>query len=98
MGANCWEVKACGRCVDGVKKGGTELCPACTEAKLDGVHGGKAAGRACWVVAGTFCGGQVQGTFGKKFGNCEICEFYQLVKREEAGKFQLSISLLSKLK
>jgi len=38
------------------------------------------AGRACWLVAGTLCGGQVQGTAAQKLGNCRECDFYQKVK------------------
>ncbi|MFA5801829.1 MAG: diguanylate cyclase [Thermoleophilia bacterium] len=30
----------------------------------------------CWLVAGTFCGGEVQGRFAKKIGNCSHCEVY----------------------
>ena len=28
----------------------------------------------CWQVAGTHCGGEVQGVFAQKFGRCEKCE------------------------
>lgn len=49
------------------KSGG---CPAFTED----------AGRACWLVAGTMCGGRVQGTAAQKLGNCRDCDFYQKVK------------------
>ncbi len=31
----------------------------------------------CWQIAGTHCGGEVQGKFAKKFGACEKCEVYQ---------------------
>lgn len=37
---------------------------------------GKEAMR-CWQVAGTFCGGQVQGAFAQKYGNCSACEVYK---------------------
>ncbi len=32
----------------------------------------------CWQVAGTHCGGEVQGLFAQKVGQCEKCEVYQL--------------------
>jgi hypothetical protein len=32
-------------------------------------------GRPCWAVAGTFCDGEVQGTFAKKLINCMDCDF-----------------------
>ena len=28
-------------------------------------------------VAGTLCGGKVQGTFALKLGNCQKCDFYK---------------------
>jgi signal transduction histidine kinase len=31
----------------------------------------------CWAVAGTFCRGEVQGTFAQKFGDCRKCVVYQ---------------------
>ncbi|MHB0914680.1 MAG: GAF domain-containing sensor histidine kinase [Thermoleophilia bacterium] len=32
----------------------------------------------CWQVAGTHCGGVVQGVFAQKFGQCEQCEVYKM--------------------
>lgn len=32
----------------------------------------------CWQVAGTFCGGKVQGTFAHKFMSCSECEVYSV--------------------
>jgi hypothetical protein len=94
---NCWEFKNCGREPGGKKVLELGICPAATEGKLDGVHGGRRGGRACWVVAGTYCKGEVQGTFAAKFGNCRECEFYQLVQREEDHDFTYSSVLLAKL-
>jgi diguanylate cyclase (GGDEF)-like protein len=31
----------------------------------------------CWQVAGTFCGGEVQGVFAKKYGDCRHCEVFK---------------------
>ena len=95
---NCWEFKRCGREVGGSKVKELGTCPAATERRLDGMHGGQNAGRACWVVAGTYCGGEVQGSFAKKFQNCEQCEFYAKVRQEEALKFKMSSMLLVKLR
>jgi hypothetical protein len=91
MKRNCWEIKKCGR------EKGSDICPSAIEGRLDGVHGGKNAGRSCWVVAGTFCGGNVQGTYAQKFTTCKSCEFYASVKKEEFPKFMLSATLLNKL-
>jgi hypothetical protein len=95
---NCWEFKQCGRQPGGPKVSELGLCPATTEEKLDGAHDGTNAGRSCWVVAGTFCKGQVQGSFAQKFKNCEICDFYQAVRKEENPHFQYSAMLLKRLK
>jgi hypothetical protein len=95
---NCWEVKRCGRQPGGFHMHDLGVCPASLENKLDGVHGGKNAGRSCWVVAGTLCGGDIQGSFARKFSNCQSCEFYQMVQSEESGTFKMSIVLLSKMK
>lgn len=31
----------------------------------------------CWLIAGTFCRGEVQGKFAKKLQDCRLCEVYQ---------------------
>jgi hypothetical protein len=61
------------------------------------VHEGVNAGRACWIVAGTLCKGEVQGTFAQKFKNCRECDFYISVREEEGPHFGLSAVLLAKL-
>ena len=86
--ANCWDFKGCG-----VK----EDCPAYSETRLNGEHGGINGGRACWVVVGTFCNGPVKGFFAKNISSCRQCDFYKHVSKEEEDKFKLSVLLLSKL-
>ncbi len=98
MKQNCWENKRCGRQPQGHHVFDQGVCPAAIEERLDGVHGGTNAGRARWVIAGTMCGGQVQGSFGSKYRNCEQCDFYQMARQEERGTFKLSIVLLNRLK
>ncbi len=80
---NCWEHKKCGRQPGGHKVEDLGVCPATIEQALDGAHSGKNAGRACWVVAGSLCGGKIQGTYAKKLLNCWRCEFMNKVKQEE---------------
>jgi len=75
---NCWEFKKCGR-EPGGSRAELGVCPSATMEKLNGTHGGINSGRACWVVAGTMCSGEVQGVFAKKYENCEKCDFYKLV-------------------
>jgi hypothetical protein len=94
---NCWEFKKCGREPGGAKVKEFGVCPAAREERLDNVHGGKNAGRSCWVLAGTLCKGEVQGTFAQKYRNCEICDFYKRVKEEEFPKFMLSALIIRKL-
>lgn len=94
---NCWEVMACGRGPEEHKKTGRQPCPAATDKKLDGTHGGKNAGRACWVLAGTFCGGKPQGSFAQKFTDCSLCDFYKLVRKEEGFKFIPTTALVKML-
>lgn len=94
---NCWEFKKCGRQPGGPHVHDLGKCPATVEERLDDVHGGVNAGRACWVVAGTFCGGAVQGTFAQKFHSCQKCDFYENVRGEEHPNFVLSTSLLARL-
>jgi hypothetical protein len=94
---NCWEYKKCGREPGGVKVYEFGVCPAASEERLSDVHGGEKGGRACWVVAGSMCGGKVQGSFAQKYGNCVICDFFNEVKKEEGSAFTLSCDLLELL-
>lgn len=80
---NCWEYRKCGRQPGGHKVHELGVCPAPAEQLLNGIHGGKNAGRACWVVAGSLCNGKVQGIHAKKLLNCWQCEFMISVQQEE---------------
>jgi hypothetical protein len=95
---NCWEFKKCGRQPIGEKNQELGICPASVEKKLDGVHGGQNSGRACWMIAGTYCKGEVQGSFVAKCVNCLQCDFYKLVRDEEKSKFIFAKNLLEKLR
>ncbi len=95
---NCWEHEKCGREPYGDKVKELGVCPASTEKKLDGVHGGKNAGRACWVVAGTFCHGGVQGVFAQKYNSCRDCSFYRKVQEENFHNFEFTVSLMQRLR
>src|SRR5512146_827652 len=80
---NCWEYKGCGREPGGRKASELGVCPVTEYQSFDGAHGGKKAGRTCWVVAGSLCGGKIQGTYAQKLNNCWRCDFMNLVKKEE---------------
>ena len=88
MSLNCWEFKKCGRQPGGSRVSELGECPASTDAKADGINGGRNGGRICWALTGTLCGGKVQGTFAQKLTNCANCEFYGLVKTEQGKEFQ----------
>ena len=64
---NCWEAKRCGREPGGSNVGELGTCPAAA----------KKAGDGCWLVAGTFCGGTVQGTHAEKMVSCMVCDHYR---------------------
>jgi hypothetical protein len=78
---NCWEFKKCGR--NNGKSDDLGICPAIIDESSDGLNGGRNGGRICWVIAGTFCGGKVQGTFAQKRSTCITCDFFKLVEAEE---------------
>ncbi len=75
---NCWEIKQCGREVGGPKSEELGECVAATEG----------LGHSCWAIAGTLCGGVVQGSVAQKERNCVACEVYKLYHRMlgSAGK------------
>jgi hypothetical protein len=87
---NCWEFKKCGRQPNGNKADELGVCPAANEEESTGLNSGNKAGRICWAVAGTFCGGKVQGTYAEKEMTCMSCDFYKRV-REEEGSIQFKL-------
>jgi hypothetical protein len=97
-GQNCWEYMKCGKGLDKSEKPGNGVCPAVKEAKLDGLHGGINAGRACWVIAGTLCNNMVQGSFIQKLDSCLECDFYLMVMSEERPDFHNPGYILRKIR
>ncbi|MHC4583702.1 MAG: two-CW domain-containing protein [Planctomycetota bacterium] len=84
---NCWEFKKCGRQNGGQKATELGVCPAATETEHDSKNGGTNAGRYCWKVAGTLCGGKVQGSFASKAVSCMACDFLKQVQRDQGSEF-----------
>jgi hypothetical protein len=80
---NCWEYKSCGREPGGRNVHDFGVCPVAAYVDYHGAHGGTMAGRACWIVAGSLCGGKIQGTYAQKLANCRRCDFMNAVKKEE---------------
>ena len=96
---NCWEAKKCGREPNGGKADEFGVCPAAEEQRADGIHGGTNGGRCCWVVAGTLCkGANAQGAYTEKFGDCQKCDFYAMVKREEEPHFKIGLTILKEIR
>ena len=63
---NCWEFKKCGQEKGGINREELGVCPAFPE------HG-----KECARIAGTLCGGTVQGIFAVKLTSCLQCDFYK---------------------
>jgi hypothetical protein len=95
--SNCWEVKKCGRQPGGPKVAELGVCPAASETRVSGMNGGHNGGRVCWALAGTLCGGRVQGTFATKLANCMECAFHQQVAGEEGASLLTSRVILQAL-
>ena len=95
---NCWKYMNCGREPGGSKAKELGVCQAAIEKELNGVNEGENGGRACWAIAGTLCGGKVQGSFAVKVGNCMNCDFFQLVVRGEGKNYCGVHEILKKLK
>jgi len=68
---NCWEIKECGRGKGGAKVAELGECIASTNG----------LGHSCWAIAGTLCGGTVQGTAAQKHQNCLACDVHKLYNR-----------------
>jgi len=86
---NCWEIKNCGREPGGARAMEMGICTAAVDTISDGRNDGVNAGRYCWRVAGTFCGGKVQGNMADKIMDCVECEFFLQVKEEEGLIFSV---------
>lgn len=98
---NCWDVKQCERGPGGAKVHEGGICAAAAEQRADGIHGGKNGGRCCWVIAGTLCKGPTvqQGSYMQKFcSDCQNCDFYSKVKKEEEPNFKVGMVIMKEIK
>ncbi len=91
---NCWEIKKCGREPGGERSAVSGVCPTASSNACDGTNNGKNGGRICWAVAGTFCGGTVQGDFAKKHASCMACEVFKQIKAEQGPEFKMLKSVV----
>ncbi len=74
------------------------ICVAAEETRTDEMNGGTNGGRACWAIAGTYCGGIAQGTFAEKLDGCMNCNFNETVITQEGSDYQGTIAILYRLK
>ena len=95
---NCWEFKKCGREPGGANTKRLGVCQATLAEHLEGCNHGKNGGRACWAITGTYCKGEVQGSYAKKITSCLKCDFYQLVKKGEGTDYSDSGKILLRLR
>jgi len=75
---NCWEYMKCGREPDGNKVAELGVCRAVTDKPRNGLNFGTNGCKACWDLVGTFCRGEVQGSFAKTLDSCKKCDFFKL--------------------
>lgn len=94
---NCWEHKTCGRQPGGENTQELGICPVAKHTKAHGINHGINGGRACWAIEGTLCGGEVQGTFAQKMGNCMDCDFYSQVRQEEGTDYKGSREIIKEM-
>ncbi len=91
---NCWQHHNCGREPSGANASELGVCPAAQDASFNAINDGINGGRICWAIAGTFCGGEVQGSFAEKRESCLECGFFKKVRNEE-GSGDLQTKFLS---
>jgi hypothetical protein len=95
---NCWEFMKCQRQHGERHVSDLGICPATQEKRLDSVHGvSMQEGVAGLSSREHSAKGKSRGLFARKFNSCQICDFYQTVKKEEFHNFQLSAVLMKKI-
>ncbi len=95
---NCWEFKKCGRQPGGDKVVELGQCKAAINDFANGMNNGINAGRVCWAVSGTLCGGEVQGLFATKASSCLDCDFFKHVLQDEGKALMRLSTILSTLR
>jgi hypothetical protein len=74
---NCWEYQKCGQ--EKLGENDKNKCPVVKLADLD-------AGKVCWIIHATLCGGKLQGGAFSKFKSCRECGFYKLRNKNKEKK------------
>ena len=86
---NCWEIEQCGRQPGGHAALERGVCPAASATHHNGVNGGVNAGRICWAVSGTFCGGTLHGQGDSYADSCVNCKAFKQIAAEEGANLIL---------
>lgn len=73
----CWELKKCERWFGGKKEQELGMCLVYPW-----------GGWQCWAIAGTLCGGVVQGSAAQKEGNCQMCPHYLALMEDDPAKLK----------
>ena len=94
---NCWEFMRCGR-----QPGGDHIhqlgeCPTVGSFAAHGLNDGINGGRSCWVIAGTYCNGEVQGSFVNKLRQCAECDFFHHVQTGEGKSLLTTPELMTRI-
>jgi len=69
------KIKGCGRNEGGKNEKELGLCPAAADESFTALMGALTAAELVGM-AGTFCHGEVQGTFARKLQDCTLCNFF----------------------
>ena len=77
----CWEVMKCNNQTN---------CVVAINVKYHNLHDGKNAGRACWLVAGTFSKDKSnKNSCINKVSTCMNCNFFAMVQEQEQLSFKM---------
>jgi len=94
---NCWEFMNCGRQPGGGKVSLLGPCPTVGFFAAHSLNDGINGGRACWAITGTFCNGEVQGSFLDKIRRCADCDFFHHVQTEEGQGLVTTPEILKRI-
>lgn len=89
MKINCWDYIDCGRELSGAQVQDLGVCRVLRYKAYHRVNGGYMGGRSCWQIVGTFPEGKIRCSHALELGDCTLCEFFKLVKKEEGADFVL---------
>ena len=78
----CWEYMKCERQPGGAMVGELGACA-----------GASCPHSECWLIAGTLCNSEVQGTYAQKYESCIICKYYNRMQEYPAKRPQTSFFL-----